>query len=538
MLTSKSICLDDWLQINQQAIDATEGTALPAWLRAKMEAFFATRFDDVRIKLSPLIADLGVAAATCGSTLLVDPSHYDPHSLAGQVLIGHELAHVVQQRQRRVPVSTSASLHIDPWLEDEADRLGLLAALSSDPRPSDPRPSAPSSSPDFAPQPTLRAQAPLVFQPKIEILDDAKASPSDKDAKRKIVKSVSEATQAMRMLSDEYRAVLKEQRDYFNRNNQGCIAILQAWIDEGGYDVFGLLAMHTRTYRDYGELLRAVVAEHAAKANLAKENRLAQETYQSDRIKTNMAKALKAVYTKIMSINDKDLKNKILGELDGFSCAYGYFYRTTWSCRNIASYIQDPNKEYLDCNVAIYHDLMQYFILDENGQPIKRFPTKTAGHALDLREDERFAMGTYEEIGITDEEWENLGDKNNIDLDEVIRRGRRATFKKVLGDDYRNKLSTANEDKLITQGFREKNLPMWASHSWTTLRMLVLANWASGPAKLKHHQAIAWSIFALWNDSTTLQLAHPIHRFHEVMDIASNFGVPYQHLRYPDHAPA
>lgn len=535
MLDSKTICLVGWLRTNEKAIAALPGVPLPFFLRARMEAFFATRFDDVRVKLSPLIAELGVAACTCGSTLLFDPDRYDPHSLAGQTLIGHELAHVVQQREGRVPSSTGASLHFDVRLEAEADRLGLLAALSSPPSSTPPR--ARRAAASWPPVPTMRAAAQPTFQPKVEILEDAKASPNDRKSKRKVVNSVSEATKEMRMLSTEYREVLKEQRNYFNSNSTGCVAILKSWIEEGSYDLLGLFFLHTRTYRDYGELLRAVVAEHAAQANLKKENALAQEAYQSERIKKNLAKALKAIYTKITELDDEELRNKILKELDGFSCAYWTIYRPTWSCRNIASYIQAPNKDYVDCNIAIYHDLMQYFVLDDKGQPIKRFPEKTAGHALDLREDERYAMGAYEEIGITDEEWDQIEDKDNIDLEEVIRRGRKVMFKKNLGDDYRNTLSTPNEDKLITQGLREKNLPMWASHSWTTLRMLVLANWASGRSKLKHHEAIAWSIFALWNTSTMLQLAHPIHRFHEVMDIASNFGVPYQHLKYPDHAP-
>lgn len=529
MLDAKSVRLVAWLREHEQTLAAIPETPLPDFLRAKMEAFFATSFADVYIKITPLVAQLGALACACGSTLLVAPEHYDPHSVSGQTLIGHELAHVVQQRAGRISSPQAGPILVsDAQLEAEADRLGALAALSSISTHHHAR--IATRQVHFATPETVQ-----IFQLKVEILADAKASPSDRKSKRRILKSVNEATQGVQNLSAGYRDVLREQIAYFNMNRQGCTAILSSWISEGNYDLLGLFFLHTRTYRDYGELLRAAVAEHAAQANLQKENALAQEVYRSEKLKKNLAKALKAIHTKIESL-DQGLKAKILGELSSFSCAYWTFYRLTWSCRNIAYYINQPNKDWVDCNIAIYHDLMQYFVLDDKGQPIKRFPEKTAGHALNLREDERYAMGTYEDIGITDEEWDKIG-KDNIDLDEVRRRGQKFTVKKSLGDDYRNTLSSANEGKLVTQTLRENDLPMWASHSWTTLRMLVLANWASGQGNLDQHEAVAWAIFALWNTSGFLQFGHPIHRFHEVMDIASNFGVPYQHLKYPAHAP-
>ncbi|MBK9034966.1 MAG: DUF4157 domain-containing protein [Myxococcales bacterium] len=55
------------------------------------------------------------------------PGQYDPESQAGRELIGHELAHVVQQRQGRVAVTSQVrgiAINDAPGLEQEADALG------------------------------------------------------------------------------------------------------------------------------------------------------------------------------------------------------------------------------------------------------------------------------------------------------------------------------------------------------------------------------------------------------------------------------
>jgi hypothetical protein len=63
---------------------------------------------------------------------------YDPASRAGVELLGHELAHVVQQRDGRVvnPFGTGVAIVQDPALEAEADRLGQEIASEIWLRPS------------------------------------------------------------------------------------------------------------------------------------------------------------------------------------------------------------------------------------------------------------------------------------------------------------------------------------------------------------------------------------------------------------------
>jgi hypothetical protein len=111
-------------------LEPGDGDPLPAPLQAKMERSFATDFSDVRVRVDPAVSDLGARAYANGSQLSFAPGEYDPHSTAGQELVGHELAHVVQQREGRVsmPQGKDAPVNEDPGLEREADCLGALAA--------------------------------------------------------------------------------------------------------------------------------------------------------------------------------------------------------------------------------------------------------------------------------------------------------------------------------------------------------------------------------------------------------------------------
>ncbi|HEX3760046.1 MAG TPA: DUF4157 domain-containing protein [Kofleriaceae bacterium] len=107
------------------------GAPLPATVRAKMEAAFASDFSAVRVHEGGEAAAMGAVAYAHGNDLHFRPGAYDPHGAAGQELIGHELAHVVQQRNGRVqaPAQAKGAPHnADPALEAEADAMGARAA--------------------------------------------------------------------------------------------------------------------------------------------------------------------------------------------------------------------------------------------------------------------------------------------------------------------------------------------------------------------------------------------------------------------------
>jgi hypothetical protein len=108
------------------------GTPLPEAVRTKMEGFFKSDFSGVRIHVGPQASAIGAVAFTIGSQIFFAPGQYQPGSPNGQALLGHELAHVVQQRAGRVrnPFGGGIAVVQDHALEREADEMGRRAALS------------------------------------------------------------------------------------------------------------------------------------------------------------------------------------------------------------------------------------------------------------------------------------------------------------------------------------------------------------------------------------------------------------------------
>jgi hypothetical protein len=106
------------------------GQPLPDPVRRKMESFFNTSFGDVRVHVGPQASSIGAMAFTHGSNLYFAPGQYNPNTDQGQHLLGHELTHVVQQRDGRVrnPFGSGLAVVQDRGLEAEAERMGKNAA--------------------------------------------------------------------------------------------------------------------------------------------------------------------------------------------------------------------------------------------------------------------------------------------------------------------------------------------------------------------------------------------------------------------------
>ena len=111
----------------------TGGQPLPSEVRAKMEAAFGEDFSQVRVHVGHEASRIGAIAYTWGTNIHFAPGHYNPHTLQGQKVLGHELWHVVQQKSGRVqnPFGSGVAVVQDHSLEAEADRMGLKAALTT-----------------------------------------------------------------------------------------------------------------------------------------------------------------------------------------------------------------------------------------------------------------------------------------------------------------------------------------------------------------------------------------------------------------------
>ncbi|MFM2045320.1 MAG: hypothetical protein RLY86_3896 [Pseudomonadota bacterium] len=127
--TSRSFAVDP----QQIGLVRSGGKPLPPSILAKMEAAFGTDFSAVRIHEGPQAARIGALAFTTGTDIYFAPGRYQPETLQGQQLLGHELTHVVQQRQGRVRAPSGSGLSVvqDAMLEAEADRMGMRAGSST-----------------------------------------------------------------------------------------------------------------------------------------------------------------------------------------------------------------------------------------------------------------------------------------------------------------------------------------------------------------------------------------------------------------------
>jgi hypothetical protein len=108
-----------------------EGQALPAQLRSRMEPIFGASFSGVRLhadaKGARLSDDLNARAFTLGRHVAFGAGEFRPGSPAGDALIAHELAHVVQQGGAEATGPTAKSPEGAGRLEADADRSAAAA---------------------------------------------------------------------------------------------------------------------------------------------------------------------------------------------------------------------------------------------------------------------------------------------------------------------------------------------------------------------------------------------------------------------------
>ena len=107
-------------------------TGMPDDVKQRMEESFNTDFSGVRVHPESSSApEVGALAYTQGTDIHFAPGQFKPDTSTGQQLLGHELAHVVQQAAGRVSPTTEIGgmpVNDNQSLEHEADVLGAQAA--------------------------------------------------------------------------------------------------------------------------------------------------------------------------------------------------------------------------------------------------------------------------------------------------------------------------------------------------------------------------------------------------------------------------
>src|SRR5207302_416363 len=105
------------------------GAPLGPHTRSTMESRFGNRFEDVRVHDDSSAADaarhISAHAFTMGRDVYFGAGRYEPHTVAGQKLLAHELTHVLQQRRGAVSPGLK-SLNATPQddvFEQEAEQV-------------------------------------------------------------------------------------------------------------------------------------------------------------------------------------------------------------------------------------------------------------------------------------------------------------------------------------------------------------------------------------------------------------------------------
>lgn len=110
------------------------GRALSTSARTRMESAFGRSFSDVRVHNDPSAMRLSnrfnARAFTIGADIAFGPGEYRPGTLAGDAIIAHELAHVLQQNSRRRGEVRSHSGSEYQTLEDDADAAAAGAMIA------------------------------------------------------------------------------------------------------------------------------------------------------------------------------------------------------------------------------------------------------------------------------------------------------------------------------------------------------------------------------------------------------------------------
>lgn len=108
---------------------------LPYDIQMKMESTFNEDFSNVTIHQNSYEASaLNALAYTQVEEIYFAPGHFNTESSKGQELIGHEIAHVVQQREGRVHATSNVNgkpINDDRNLEKEADAMGKKSSENS-----------------------------------------------------------------------------------------------------------------------------------------------------------------------------------------------------------------------------------------------------------------------------------------------------------------------------------------------------------------------------------------------------------------------
>ena len=282
--------------------------------------------------------------------------------------------------------------------------------------------------------------------------------------------------------------------------------ILKQWIDISQNRFVRMVkgqTFHHGVFYDYDQLALAVLGQINAQENLQKETELAKQAIGSDNIDQKLNSLIPKIYQQFTDTSNSTINQH-------FSPKYRGRYWPWYSLAvgsNFSDVFQHPEAYKIPAKIAALHDLTDYiFNLGRQGTQHKQY--------LNI-----VYVPSQKSVASS-----HIPGKK-IDLE-------RHHVDQTVGNRLHRTINQHHESMIAARLFAK---PVEVGASYTTGRFMQLAS-CSG-ATLTELEALAWGLFAFWNQSYTTS-ASGIHRLHFVMDMASNYGVPYDLTQpLPTHLP-
>jgi len=124
---------------------------LPGTLHSRVQTQFGLNLGSINLKESSQVADMGAKAMTQGNIISFAPGAFDPYTVSGQAMIGHELHHITEQAKGLTSNIKGSNIHYDPSSESASDAAGSIFASGGMPNINEAGPVAVSGMPSVTP---------------------------------------------------------------------------------------------------------------------------------------------------------------------------------------------------------------------------------------------------------------------------------------------------------------------------------------------------------------------------------------------------
>jgi len=473
--------------------DPDRGEALDRSVKRLLEDCFDVGLDHIRVHVGPQASRRNVAAFAHGTDLYFAPGCYRPEREDGLKLLGHELVHVLQQSAPD-PLSRSGShslLWIDSAAETEAEAIGALL-------PERPSLARAWLAQRFGEIGDLRPDAVRWdrLQPNVHVeVNGQDIKLTDVDVAMNLIANGitdGEVGPAFRKLQHKVRPILHE------------------WIKASRRLVKRFVAgrhEHTVRYRSWDSLARALLGEVRSSGNRDIEKYLALCTQESAYINGVLTDYLSFVNQCLGDGKYTRVRSTIYPTIGWYSKEYSHWYPSG----GIKKILTSPGRCEFKEKIAGVHDIVAAF-----GKYSDDYDTVPNDRCI------ASALVPNTVRGYKTVKQSMLAPGNNL----TFRVGSLSSHD-----------CTLIEDNEIIRSYRDANIPVGFGPSFTTGRTVQCCyklcgdNQKAGKA-IEWVNAIAWGLFAFWNLHYERRYSR-CHTFHEAMDMASNYGVPYTPFKYP-----